>query len=253
MTTKRLECRNHALSTARIRLSNTFDSSSATLAAKQGRPQGCMISVPEVRAFMDHFADNAYTSYMRGTPAINHLPLLARYNMASSLAANARLLGMKDEFYAWDGISPMNKQGPLLGLTFQNRFAEWPASLQPTTTQLGIEHHPWIDCFPWPQLRDNLLKTFEMFNLCDEDDFCHDICDLTDSIEPLILVWGSPDDPRNWEVSDGFLRKWAWLLSGCRQVLISTNYWRKKRGEPVITLHLFANLVKLSWTLHCRS
>lgn len=196
---------------------------------------------------MNRFADHAYASYMHGEPAVAHLPLLVRYNLATSLASNAMLLGILDEFFKWEGISPMNKQGPLLGLTFHNNFEDWPNGLQPTQLQLTTAHHPWIDCFPWPQVRDNLLRAFEYPDLCDEDELCHDICDLTDNVEPMLIIWGPPEDPRNWEVSECFLHKWAWLLNGCGQTLISTNYWRSKRGESLITPQQFASLVRLSF------
>ncbi|KAF3007492.1 hypothetical protein E8E13_005257 [Curvularia kusanoi] len=183
---------------------------------------------------------------MRGEPALSHLPLLVRYNVATSLAKNAAFLGIVEEFYQWDGVSPMNKQGPVLGLNFDNGFANWPVTLHPTPLQLSMEHHPWVDCFPWPQFRDNLLRAFEHTDICDEDELCHDICDLTDKRETMLMVWGSPEDPQNWEVSDKFLRKWAWLLKDCGQVLMSTNYWRTRRGEPPITPQQFANFVWLS-------
>lgn len=195
---------------------------------------------------MDRFASHAYASYMQGAPALSHLPLLVRYNFATSLATNAARIGVVEEFYKWEGISPTNKQGSLLDLTFQDRFKDWPTTLQPTQLQLSIEHHPWIDCFPWPQLRDNLLRAFEHPDLCDEDELCHDICDLNDENEPMLLIWGLPWDPRSWEVSDEFLRKWAWLLNGCGQMLMSTNHWRAKRGEALITPQQFANLARLS-------
>jgi hypothetical protein len=206
-----------------------------------------MASVPKVQALMNRFADHAYTSYMQGEPAVSHLPLLVRYNVATALATNAALLGVTEEYHKWEGISPMNKQGPLLGLAFHDQFADWPATLQPTQLQLSMEHHPWVDCFPWPQLRDNFLKAFERPDLCDEDELCHDICDYKDiDKEPMLLTWGSPWDGRNWEVSDEFLRKWAWLLSGCGEVIMSTNYWRAKRGEALVTPQQFANWMRLS-------
>ena len=207
-----------------------------------------MTSVPEVRALMNRFADHAYNSYMQGEPAIAHLPLLVRYNVATSLATNAAHLGVVEEFYKWDGVSPMNQQGPLLGLTFRDHFSDWPATLQPTVLQLSTKHHPWVDCFPWPQLRDNLLRAFEHPNLCDEDELCHDICDLSDDRVSMLVVWGPPEDPSNWEVTNQFLRKWAWLLNGCEKVLLSTNYWRVKRGESPVTPQQFGNLVRLSFS-----
>ena len=206
-----------------------------------------MASVPEVQALMSRFADHAYASYIQGEPAVSHLPLLVRYNVATALATNAALLGVTEEFYKWEGISPMNKQGPLLGLSFHDQFANWPATLQPTRLQLLIAHHPWVDCFPWPQLRDNLLKAFQHPDLCDEDELCHDISDYEDAEkEPMLLIWGSPWDKRSWEVSDEFLKKWAWLLNGCGEVLMSTNHWRAKRGEALVTPQQFADWVRLS-------
>lgn len=196
---------------------------------------------------MSRFADHAYASYMQGEPAVSHLPLLVRYNVATALATNAALLGVTEEFYKWEGISPMNKQGPLLGLSSHDHFANWPATLQPTRLQLLIAHHPWVDCFPWPQLRDNLLKAFQHPDLCDEDELCHDISDYEDAEkEPMLLIWGSPWDKRSWEVSDEFLKKWAWLLNGCGEVLMSTNHWRAKRGEALVTPQQFADWVRLS-------
>lgn len=207
-----------------------------------------MTSVPEVRALMNRFADHAYNSYMQGEPAIAHLPLLVRYNVATSLATNAAHLGVVEEFYKWDGVSPVNQQGPFLGLTFRDHFSDWPATLQPTVLQLSMKHHPWVDCFPWPQLRDNLLRAFEHPNLCDEDELCHDICDLSDNRESMLVVWGPPEDPSKWEVTNQFLRKWAWLLNGCEEVLLSTNHWRVKRGESPVTPQQFGNLVRLSYS-----
>lgn len=197
---------------------------------------------------MDRFADHAYASYMQGKPTVAHLPLLAKYNVATSLARNAALLGVVEEFFKWDGVSPMNKQGPLLGLTFHDQFSDWPANLQPTALQLLVDHHPWVDCFPWPQLRDNLLKAFEHPQLCDEDELCHDTCDLSDERVSMLSIWGAPEDPSNWEVTDEFLHKWAWLLNGCGEVLVSTNYWRVKRGEAPITPQQFAERVRLSYS-----
>jgi hypothetical protein len=211
--------------------------------SKGPQPQGCMTSVPEVRALMHRFADHAYNSYAQGKPVLEHLPLLVRYNVAISLATNAGFLGIATEFYDWEGISPMNKHGPSLGPAFCDHSSDWPATLHPTQLQLSIKHHPWVDCFPWPRLRDNLLQAFEHPDLCDEDELCHDICDFNDQRESMLMVWGPPEDSQNWEVSDSFLRKWAWLLKDCGQVLVSTNYWRSRRGELVITPQQFADFV----------
>lgn len=206
-----------------------------------------MASVPEVQALMHRFADHAYASYMQGEPAVAHLPLLVRYNVATALATSAALLGVTKEFYDWEGISPIMNHDSLSDLSLHNKFADWPPTLQPTPLQLSMEHHPWVDCFPWPQLRDNLLQAFEHPDICDEDELCHDTCDYKDpEREPMLLIWGSPWDPRSWEVGENFLRKWAWLLIGCGDVIVATNHWRAQRGEAVITPQHFADLMRSS-------
>jgi hypothetical protein len=193
---------------------------------------------------MKQFAEHARLSYMRQTPAIEHLPLLIQYNVNSAFSHNAKLLGICVEYYDWNGISPFTKQGPMLGLTSQGRV-EWPVSLQPTELQTSVDHHPWIDLFPWPRLRDNMLQAFESLKVGDEDELCHDVSDYDGA--PSLIIWGSPWDPRGWEVSTKFLQKWAWLLSGCVDLLGATNYWRAKRGERLITRKDFENAVH--WSL----
>lgn len=46
-----------------------------------------------------------------------------------------------------------------------------------------------------------------------------------------LLGWGDPWNAGSWEVSEGFGKRWQWLLRGCTEVLDSTNYWRLQRGE----------------------
>lgn len=47
----------------------------------------------------------------------------------------------------------------------------------------------------------------------------------------LVLPFPLPYDPRAWEATVPFLRKWGWVVRECRELLVSTNYWREKRGE----------------------
>ncbi|KAF1961214.1 hypothetical protein CC80DRAFT_395852, partial [Byssothecium circinans] len=176
----------------------------------------CITASPRAQALMQHFAEHAYTSYMQGTPALSHLPLLVKFN-------NAEILGVVAEFFEDDGLSPFTRP--------EKSNDAWPRSLHPTRLQSSIEHHPWVDAFPSPRLRDNLLQAFEHPDICDEDELCHDICeyDRVDS-EHLMIVWGASWDPQSWEVTPEFLNKWGWLLSGCADVMKSTNTWRAKRG-----------------------
>jgi hypothetical protein len=107
-----------------------------------------------------------------------------------------------------------------------------PPTLRPTVVQATIPHDPWIDLVPFPAMRDSLILHRSDF---DEDDFC---CDMLgglfegfDDIELRgIMVWGDPWLEESYEVTEGFARKWRWLLEGCEQLMRSTENWRRKRG-----------------------
>ena len=108
-----------------------------------------------------------------------------------------------------------------------------PASLRPTTLQQTVEHHPWIDLFPIPRLRDNFLRAGDSF---DEADLCNDLVDFHDITHDGtgMIVWDCPWESSGWEVSAYFLLKWPWLLRGCNELAASTNRWRATRGEPAL-------------------
>ena len=89
-----------------------------------------------------------------------------------------------------------------------------PVGLRPTELQRSRAHHPWIDFFPSPVMRDNLLRVLDEW---DEEDLCTDIMGFWDgtSTGPCgLIVWGEPSVPGNWEVTEGFVRKWGWVVRG---------------------------------------
>jgi hypothetical protein len=54
-----------------------------------------------------------------------------------------------------------------------------------------------------------------------------------------LIIWGEPYRAESWEATPGFLRKWAWAVVGCEELIASTNRWRGVRGEgPVRVLGL---------------
>jgi hypothetical protein len=196
----------------------------------------CIGGTPRVQDIMRRFADHAYASFVQGAPALSHLSFLVQYNIYKALQRNAEILGVVTEYYDYEGISPFTKDEPAFGATSSVIVNDWPVNLRPTQLQRSIQHHPWIDVFPWPTFRDNLLQAFEHPDLCDEDELCRDVIEHEDLNEnPVLIVWGDAWDPRNWEVTSEFLTKWGWLLIGCEGVLGPTNYWRAKRGESPIT------------------
>lgn len=52
------------------------------------------------------------------------------------------------------------------------------------------------------------------------------------------MVWGESWLVESWEMSEGFVRKYAWLLEdeGCEEVIRATNRWREKRGEELLVV-----------------
>lgn len=126
--------------------------------------------------------------------------------------------------------SVFNYQGPPPLPTQQPSV---PTNLRPTALQKTVTHHSWLDLFPIPSMRDNILRGIESGEY-DEDVLCDTLCcDLLkfdDNTNATLVVWGDSWDATGWEFSTKFFAKWGVLLQGCTEVLETTNYWRQKRG-----------------------
>jgi hypothetical protein len=180
-------------------------------------------------------ADQAYAEYLGQNPRPEHLLRVVQINVFHALARNAAALGLSTLWLLCESISPLGQIGPPTPLVALP--PSYPDSLAPTPLQATELHHPWIDLLPWPVLRDRILRLCSG-NLIDEDDLCHDIVEFDTSQgsdKAALIVWGAPWDPKGWEASPAFLRKWGWLLENCAEILEATNYWREKRGEQKLS------------------
>lgn len=143
-----------------------------------------------------------------------------------------------------------------------------PTSLSPTPLQSTVVHATCIDLIPFPQIRDTIIELEGCFNGAElvsdlvgnlVDPACFFIglprpsnplhfptekqvyyCgqeddDYTANRDGLIL-WGPAHLPESWEVTAGFLRKWGWLLRGCKDIIEYSNHWRRSRGEMPLCL-----------------
>ncbi|KAE8372160.1 hypothetical protein BDV26DRAFT_298110 [Aspergillus bertholletiae] len=185
----------------------------------------CAHAPPYALQFRQWFEATARDSYLRGAPQTDHLISLSRLNVHRAIIDNICAIGMTNDWTkSDDSISIFNLVQP--GFQEDNI----PPSLRPTVVQRSVPHHPWLDFFPFPHMRDNLITAGDTF---DDDDLCHDLMAFWDTRNTgaTLLVWGEPSDPKNWEVTEGFARKWGWLLRGCSELLVSTNFWRMRRGE----------------------
>ncbi|UPL03079.1 hypothetical protein LCI18_014013 [Fusarium solani-melongenae] len=188
---------------------------------------GCALLRPGAQGVLRQFAKKAYEDYVLGCPQPWYLSTLIQVNVFNALVHNGFALGFSDHWQSRGATSPFAIIGP--GPSWDS----YPPSLRPTALQRTVPHHPWIDLFPIPQMRDNILRSF---NRLDMDDLCGDLLDVKPGLDgkPNLIVWGDPWDPRGWEASVLFLRKWGWMLRGCLDVLQATNYWRERRGEGKI-------------------
>ncbi|KAJ5546577.1 hypothetical protein N7494_004162 [Penicillium frequentans] len=155
---------------------------------------------------------------------LNQLTLLApvtNLNIVNAMLINATFMGLTLELLGEEIVSTFNIPGPMT--------LQLPPSLQPTSTQIEIHHHPWIDLMPMKSFRDVLLKNLDKY---DEDDFCGDLHGQIGASNGIGLIsWGEPWDPSAYEISEGVFRKWAWLLKECPEIIRTTNHWRRIRGE----------------------
>ncbi|KAL6699315.1 hypothetical protein J3F84DRAFT_365499 [Trichoderma pleuroticola] len=115
-----------------------------------------------------------------------------------------------------------------------------PPELLPTTLQKSIPHAYWIDIFPCCIMRDNLIRLYGQY---DTHDLHHDLAKslyegFADGEQRGCMVWGEPWTVNGWEVSEGFVKKWGFLLKGCLGLLESTNRWRESRGEDKIVIKI---------------
>ncbi|KAI8635567.1 hypothetical protein F5Y19DRAFT_482751 [Xylariaceae sp. FL1651] len=191
---------------------------------------------PEHRAYVQVIARRAYEAYTLRMPRPSHLQLLIRLNVLNAVAKNALLLGIPVESLCRDDmISPISCQGPYQANNPASvAWTSCPEALRPTKLQYEVRHHPWIDLFPFPRMRDNLLIELQKKAL-DEDEICMDLLDVSedgaDIEKASLIVWGKSWDPSGWEATLSFWAKWAWLVEGCTEIYKATNRWRERRGE----------------------
>ncbi|KAI2788183.1 hypothetical protein POX_e06196 [Penicillium oxalicum] len=204
------------------------------------------------RSLIHQFAEAAVRSYMLGSPTSDHLLTLTKMNVFRAFGRNIRIIGWDlDSLHDEDAISPFSLSPALLNQkeytptfsfdstdTVDTEYSNLPVSLRPTHLQRSTPHHPWLDFFPLPKMRDNLIQAGDDW---DDHALCHDIMGFWDSESlstPGLIVWGDPWDIRNWELTEAFLKKWQWIVRGCPEIMEATNSWRSKRGEKLILRYI---------------
>jgi hypothetical protein len=103
-----------------------------------------------------------------------------------------------------------------------------------------MPHHPVIDLLPWPNVRDRILL---LLSLPDEArpstvtgplGVVQLVYDLEDAAEGM-RIWGNdPCEPSSWEVGQVLFERWWFVFD--REVIEQSNYWRRLRGAPKLTM-----------------
>lgn len=81
-----------------------------------------------------------------------------------------------------------------------------PESLQPTPLQLATPHYDWIDRWPFPRMRDNMILLNAVINA--EEMFVDFFKMESFSIKQGGLAW----DPNAWQISPEWETKWGYLF-----------------------------------------
>ncbi|KAG9232269.1 hypothetical protein BJ875DRAFT_544695 [Amylocarpus encephaloides] len=173
----------------------------------------------------------------------DHLITLTQYNVLRASMTNLRLLGALHTVPRECVLALSVVPAPTtIFETSPMPEMEVPPSLIPTRLQRSVEHDKYINVLPCGVFRDNLIRAKGSYDglLMRRDilgalweGFPENENERTD-----LVVWGEPWDVKGWEVSEGFWRKWGWLLKGCTEVLAATNYWRGVRGEESLVVDI---------------
>ncbi|KAJ0419889.1 hypothetical protein BJY00DRAFT_313592 [Aspergillus carlsbadensis] len=184
--------------------------------------------------------------------SVDHLLTLVQFNTYRGLLTNARILSLPTIYSCGDPTLPVatscaSQFEPIIPSvdthTIPGKSLALPPQLLPTPLQLSTPHEPWIDIFPLPTLRDNLLRLRRTFDSCDlSDDILgalfidQDLDTSKDKERNGLIVWGDPWDVDSWELMEGFVEKWGYLLVGCEVLIEVSNRWRAIRGEAALVL-----------------
>lgn len=105
-----------------------------------------------------------------------------------------------------------------------------PAPLRPSSLQLAVKHRNWIDRFPFPHLRDNMILLADRISL---DSFVYDLFNipsLTLRHEGEKCTWS----PTSWRMERDFGRKWGYLFMSQVKLFATTPHAESGRSGVTV-------------------
>lgn len=192
-------------------------------------------SPPPGPAARPHF--NGQVSRAACTPATSvpssdnpwdELAQLINRNFMQAVSANAQRLGLNPTAL---------RAGTATSTPRLRNTANLPPTLKPVEVQHQLPHDPLIDTIPHSRLRFNILRAIATGNL----DAARFSASLRRSGAVInvqgearrsgLIVWNFPEQLASWELSEGFVMVFGFLLEGCEDFIAATNVWRTRRGE----------------------
>ncbi|TVY26175.1 hypothetical protein LHYA1_G005365 [Lachnellula hyalina] len=173
----------------------------------------------------------------------DHLITLVQYNVLRAAMTNLRLLSalhtVPSECSQALRIVPVPTTN---ATTFSGPDQPVPPSLEPTPLQRAVTHDKWINILPHAVWRDNCILAAGTYDSNDmRRDFLGGLWEGFPGSEAErrgLIAWSTPWEISGWEVSEGFIEKWGWLLKGCKGVMEATNRWRALRGEEPVVIEI---------------
>ncbi|KAI1103764.1 hypothetical protein F4804DRAFT_309146 [Jackrogersella minutella] len=165
--------------------------------------------------------------------SLDHLIPLVQYNFIRGVLTNMAILGCQNAF-------PSECSRYWVNMPLFPAPSTIPESLQSTALQRSTLHEPWIDLIPDKQMRDNAILAMGAFTREDvEEDVTGSLFGHPKLLEMTgMLAWDEPWRADGWEFTEGFIRKWPFLIKGCWKMLESTNRWRALRDEEPLVVEL---------------
>ena len=159
---------------------------------------------------------------------------LVQYNVVRALLHNMSLLSLLHH------LPPGCRSAFDVSETDAIAVKDIPSDLRTTSLQRSRTPPFWVNALPFPKLRDNLILMADRY---DSHELLLDLGlrvyeGFNDTERCGFLVWGDPWLATSWEVSEGFVRRWGFLLKGCREVVGSADRWRLLRGEERLVVNM---------------
>ncbi|KAH6719649.1 hypothetical protein BKA61DRAFT_628703 [Leptodontidium sp. MPI-SDFR-AT-0119] len=175
------------------------------------------------------------------------------HNVAQGFMQNISLLRLMASFSNVAQDPPLNSDlaaGCKVAIVRPTRRI-MPPCLLPTQLQIDFPHPMWMNMFPFPEIRDNLIRRQHSFN---HKDFLKSLFgDLIYVMSPTgqyqlgplsvlslprhgqqddslpgndregLILWGEAYLKENWEATPLFLTKWPWVAEGCHGLVDISN------------------------------